>query len=132
MKRREVLERYAAWLTGDADDNVIQFPARRQPPSPSPRLPHLSSHRHGGTAITAHAYVDERLLAADSGLSVAVQVIKQTSGDPVLGQSCSTSSSSMSVDKARRLHRTLSHAKAETRKGGGGCCGRGRLWPVGP
>ena len=25
-KRRGVLERYAAWLTGDADDNVIRFP----------------------------------------------------------------------------------------------------------
>lgn len=62
-------------------------------------------------AASAAAYVDERLRAADSGLSAAVQIIKQTSGDPVFAELFDIKLASC-VEKARQLPRTLTRSKA--------------------
>jgi hypothetical protein len=67
------------------------------------------------TAVSAAAYVDERLHDANSGLSTAIAAIKDAKGDPVFAKLFDIKLVSV-VETARGLHRVLSRAKTSHAK----------------
>ena len=67
------------------------------------------------TAASAQAYVDKRLRDTDSGLSAAVQIIKDASGDPYFAALFEVKLVSV-VEKARQLHRVLGREERQLAK----------------
>ena len=67
------------------------------------------------TAVSADAYVDERMRDKRSDLSAAVRIIKDTIGDPYIAELFDDQLVSV-VEKARQLHRVLDREKEQLAK----------------